>query len=49
MIDLILFMMIGAELDILNGWYFTLVIIRTIIKYWFWIMIFLKGSKVGEE
>lgn len=44
MIDMILFMMIGAELGILNGWYLTLVIIRTILKYLFWGGIFLKGA-----
>ena len=44
MIDMILFMIIGAELGILNGWYLTLVILRTIFKFLFWTGIFLKGA-----
>ena len=44
MLDMILFMMIGAELGILNGWYLTIVIVRTILKYLFWFMIFMKGA-----
>jgi len=50
MIDMILFMLIGAELGILNGWYLTLVLLKMIGKLIFWSIIVncfeSKGDKV---
>lgn len=49
MIDLILFLIIGGKLDILNGWYLTLIIIKGLWKAFFWSMIFMAGSTRGEK
>ena len=48
MIDMILFMIIGAKLEILNGWYLFLTILKGFCSATFWMLILVNGSKGGN-